>query len=72
MNLFHLHNPPDQLSLPRPGLPLSISYPLVSKNPLAQNIPFLGKIFPIAAPDSPEENPNLFEYHKKIIQKYLA
>jgi hypothetical protein len=72
MNLFNLHHPPDQLSLPRPGLPPIISYPRDSKNPLVQNIPYLGKIFPIAAPGGPAENPNLFEYHKKMVQKYLA
>jgi len=65
MNLFNLHNPPDQLSLPRPDLPPIISYPRASKNPLVQNIPFLGKIFSIAAPGGPAENPKVFKYHLK-------
>ena len=43
-----------------------------SKNPLVQNVPSLGKIFPIVGPGGPAENPNLFKYHQKMIQKDLA
>jgi hypothetical protein len=60
------------MSLSRPGLPRIISYALASKNPLVQNVPSLGKIFPIAVPGCPAENPNHFKYHEKMIQEDLA